>query len=767
MRSESERTCAGYRRRVPKSARSFADDLRQRSDAQLAALLQARPDAARPAPADITTLAARLQTRASVHRALESLDVRQLQVAQALLTVDAADVAGALATTKKAATEGISRLWDLGLAWRAPEGMRLLRAVEEALPNPGRLGPQAAQLEMSAPLALTPQMSADEVTARVDALSPGAQSVLSTLRWSGPRATFDSPKLSAVRDELTAAGFLASLPGNDALMPREVALALRAGRLFETAWEATNFDYPEVDVMHAGAAGAGSVSELMWRLDDIAAFLDTHEPRVLRTGGLSVRDHRRIASAIDAPSDLTAFLLELGLAARWWASDGEIAPTWRPTSRYDDFADASPATRWALVALAWRDMSRAPSLAGQTIDGTLINVLGRDANWPLLRSRRHDVLDALAQLPAGSAPTVSQIDALLRARRPLRLSGSTPTHADVVLREGTWLGVIALGALTDAGRALLTVEVTPGHDPDLRPVIAAIEAATPAPVSQVTLQGDLTAIAPGTLTPEVARLMRRAAVVESRGGATVFRFTEASVRHLLDTGLSGDDAVAALREISLTPLPQPLEYLIQDVARRHGQLRVGSIGSYVRSDDDATLDALLLDTKLGHLQLRRIAPSVIVSRVSASELLEELREHRYAPVAETSDGGVVVHAPSRPRAPLPRNEAAPVTVSRIDADAATALVASLRAGDAAAKPAPTQDGPRIPPSDPVVTLATLQDAAADRLPVWIGYVDALGEVQRGLFRPERVAGGRVTGQLGEPAKTQTFSIHRITGVSRA
>jgi len=60
--------------------RSLADDLRARSDAELADVLIARPDLARPAPADLTSLAARAVTQASVQRAIESLNRAQLQV---------------------------------------------------------------------------------------------------------------------------------------------------------------------------------------------------------------------------------------------------------------------------------------------------------------------------------------------------------------------------------------------------------------------------------------------------------------------------------------------------------------------------------------------------------------------------------------------------------------------------------------------------------------------------------------------------------------
>src|SRR3954453_14724778 len=53
--------------------------LRTRSDEQLAALLTARPDVARPAPSDGVALASRLALPVSVDRALDELDALTLQ----------------------------------------------------------------------------------------------------------------------------------------------------------------------------------------------------------------------------------------------------------------------------------------------------------------------------------------------------------------------------------------------------------------------------------------------------------------------------------------------------------------------------------------------------------------------------------------------------------------------------------------------------------------------------------------------------------------
>jgi hypothetical protein len=56
-----------------------------------------------------------------------------------------------------------------------------------------------------------------------------------------------------------------------------------------------------------------------------------------------------------------------------------------------------------------------------------------------------------------------------------------------------------------------------------------------------------------------------------------------------------------------------LTYLVEDVARRHGRVRVGSAASFVRCDDESTLEVLLSDKRAATLRLRRLAPSVLAS----------------------------------------------------------------------------------------------------------------------------------------------------------
>ncbi len=128
------------------------------------------------------------------------------------------------------------------------------------------------------------------------------------------------------------------------------------------------------------------------------------------------------------------------------------------------------------------------------------------------------------------------------------------------------------------------------------------------------LQADLTAVAPGPLERPLAETLSVLADVESKGGATVYRFTPGSVRRALDAGQAASDLHAFLAAHSRTPVPQPLSYLIDDVARRHGHLRIGAASAYVRCDDEAVLNEILDRRRSTGLRLRRLAPTVLAAQ---------------------------------------------------------------------------------------------------------------------------------------------------------
>lgn len=306
----------------------------------------------------------------------------------------------------------------------------------------------------------------------------------------------------------------------------------------------------------------------------------------------------------------------------------------------------------------------------------------------------------------------------------------------------------------------------------------AMRALLPEPVDHILLQGDLTAVSPGQLEPVLARAMALSADVESRGGATVYRFTPLSVRRALDAGWSAHELLGLLAARSRTPVPQPLDYLVHDVARRHGQLRVGSAGAYIRSDDESLISELLAERRVAPLRLRRLAPTVLVAQADPATVLSVLRQVGRAPVAESADGAVVVRRSDSRRTP-PRQPPQPTSSGPLAPSQGLleAVVRMLRAGQlsyeqqlarSARGPGPGPGpGPELTVTDPALTLATLRAAAAARERVWIGYADASGHVERRVVEPFSVEGGRVTVFDHGSEHVRSFSVHRVTAVTRA
>jgi hypothetical protein len=265
-------------------------------------------------------------------------------------------------------------------------------------------------------------------------------------------------------------------------------------------------------------------------------------------------------------------------------------------------------------------------------------------------------------------------------------------------------------------------------------------------------------VAPGPLTRERARDLHLVADVESRGQATVYRFTPASVRRAFVAGWAAHEVHAFLAAVSRTPVPQPLTYLVDDAARTFGTVRVGHAEAFLRADDETALAEVLHHPRAASLGLRRIAPTVLVSSLPLDVLLPRLRELGISPLVEAVDGTVHVARPERLRA---RPRASRRTDEGRLGPRLARVVAAIRAGDRIA----ATRGSTTPELTPIGSLAALRDAVEAGRTVLIGYVDNHGVSSERLVDPMRVDGGWLTARDHRGGDVRQFAVHRIRTVN--
>ena len=505
---------------------------------------------------------------------------------------------------------------------------------------------------------------------------------------------------------------------------------------------------------------------------------------MLRSGGLGVRDLRRLARHAGVPDATAALLLEVAWAAGLLgeAPDENGEASYLPTVGYDGWRAMGIAARWLRLVTAWLRMSRDPAIVGQRDDKRLVNVLSSEVERAGAPGRRVAALSVLSDAPEGTVIAPDDVTTVLAWRAPRRATRASATGVTSALAEAALLGLTGLGAVTGYGRLLLAEPERAEDDPlgiaefdsaSHAGAVKALDTLIPSPIEHVLLQTDLTIVVPGPADPTLAAELALVAEAES---PSVFRITPVSIRRALDVGFAASDLHQLFAKRSRTPVPQPLTYLINDVARKHGGLRVGSAGAYLRGEDEALLTEVLADRRLAGLGLRRLAPTVLTTPFQANRLLAAVREAGYTPVKENETGEAVLVRPKTRRAAargsVPRRRGDDLAgMPDLSEPRLAGVVEQIRRGEAAARaarraPVAIRTAARTGASAAQAhtqAMATLQQALRDRVRVWVGYVDAHGSAASRLLRPVSMGGGYLRAEDERTETVHTFALHRITG----
>ncbi len=670
---------------------------------ELAKVLAHRPDVLHePWPRRLDVVAARLASPQSVDDAVLGLSSPQVQVLSAVQLCHAlgrrpapiGEIAKLLGTTTGVVESFVDELAERALLWHDPGGVRLPELLHknnfsaEGLGHPvadllGEIGRSRAA-RLSQTLGLPEGLKelvhffrdGDRVRELFRTAPEPTRKLLQDMADGVPEAEGVVLPFQTAEGWAFDHGFLFGTYYGSAVMPIEVSLALR-GPDHQLPFTP---DEPGYAVTHVGAESAEATSSAaaLRLLDRVSAVLELAgaEPLpLLKDGTIGARLVKKVAKDTGATPAEIELAIDLAAQAGLLLADeppaprrGQKAPP--PTLAPDpDLARPAPALLYRLLLTTWWEP--APPEYEPDVDALV----------------RRLVVRLLARLEPGAA--IADVGALARLAEwhaPMLLVEDFAGLVRDALDVAELLGVVAHGAVTATGRALLEEEG-----------LVEVTDELVARARTTALFGtDLTAIVPGSPDARLAASLDRVADREAQGTATSWRFSPASVRRAFDQGATAAGLLDELGAIAAGELPQPLVYLVNDVARRHGEARVLDVSSVVVGEP-ALLAELAAHRKLAKLGLRSVAPTVLTSTVDAPGTLAALRVAGYAPTHHAADGSIV----------LPARET----------EAAEPRVAVRDAGPGDRPPAPLEHAERLlaaPASGPNLLRGQLARAMSDR-----------------------------------------------------
>ncbi|WP_308465875.1 helicase-associated domain-containing protein [Rathayibacter soli] len=629
----------------------------------------------------------------------------------------------------------INDLFDLAEALLTPE------SIQSAL---ARLDRPTLALVFAAAAAADDDVAGIAGTAdvRADAATPVAELTSRLARWGATPTTLGSPQMIQVElDHLARLQLirlsdrgvsvysavrqrLAAWPSEGLPSGRDLAATPPPGA--RTAGGRTTDPGPQPNDRLAAEQGFSAIGATAALLTELS-----QEPaRLLQKGGIAHPDTRRLAAATGLPDDTVATLLWCADKARLTAIDGASLLA---THAASEWFGLDTRARWASLANGWR------------------NAMPDDVRRVLTARPHEDWADGLVAFahwlfPADPKRLARRLETYGSAAALLGISiGTTPTRA----------GILLLNQGADAASAVIAEHL-------------------PAEIDRVYLQPDLTIIAPGPLQPAIDTRLRTFADLESRALASTFRVSAASITRAIAAGEDAAGLRTFLQEISLTGIPQPLDYLLTETAARYGLIRVVAVcpdrrvdqprsvslpkggrldatdaggsraRSRIHSADTGLLERLEIDQTLASLGLTRSSDHQLESRFERDVVFWALSDARYPVAAEDTDGTIIA---------LRRRAIAPRTGHR-SVDPLGALLARLRASGS-----PDEEGTLQ------AWLARQLDAAVHSRSTLIITVAAPGGGEREYtLEPTGLGGGRVRGRDRTVDVERTLPLSSIRGI---
>lgn len=445
------------------------------------------------------------------------------------------------------------------------------------------------------------------------------------------------------------------------------------------------------------------VFETMQALTEIIFDLEKHLIREVGKGGVGLPDVKRLGGALAKPNDFAKRMFSLA-------------------SRLGLMTIDNGRHRLTPAAVHWLNSDQLQRVT--VLAENFKALLGEDLSQSLSELRPGTSLrDWLtAHFPLAENTATSRIGQILEFTESFGLTFNhfTTSWFDKSLRKG-------LAKDSDLSRHLPTVQ------------------------NRIILQADLSIIAPGPLPTSLEVTLRRFASTETISLASTYRLSALSVCHGLETGMTIEEIREFLSTASGATLPQPVEYLLNEVTARFGRLVVTEAvdshdRSLIKSPDQLLLTEIGNDPRLRAFSLSRPAPESLACRFEASVVYFGLRECGYLAIRKDPTGQVV--------SPV---EAAEAVAGKMASSSVDQDLERIRAADAAM----SAGG-----NDEAIT-RQVQLAIRNKARLLITATIADGSSATFDLMPSGIANGRLRGLDRRAQIERTLPLSTITAISLA
>lgn len=487
----------------------------------------------------------------------------------------------------------------------------------------------------------------------------------------------------------TTANPLTVIRGEQNVVPREVSLILRQGRFLPAA-------QPPIRTDEAPASTPPGIWNVLAGVRYVLTDLARRPLSWNASRGVSRRVLQDRAAAMAVPVEELAVWLELAAVA---GLVGVVETNAHPTAEAQRWLYAAEQDMWRELVTAWLDSDR-PLLRCRPDDLGVLTTTG------VARTAEHR-RQVLEVWPAGRV-SAQDLTEVLAWERP-RLVEAREQSNDF-LAEVTALGLLPGGvAVADSS--------TPG--------------ALPVPPSDngLIVQPDHTIIAAANVDTATWDLLHDIAHVESWGPVIMHRIDISRLRAAA-ARRAPEHILQQLAQVSRTPLPQSLEYLVKDAART-APVQVSRV-TLIRSSTQES-------PALRELGWQEVGTGTFISEQPLDAVQRLLAQ-----------AGVAAISADQPVVALPLEYLRP---AHPDPEAVDRLVAHL-----VESPGEVAAAPPLHPADPAQLRQVLQ---ARR--VWLEFGDGQQTLTH-LMEPLEVRSGQVTGWSLTAARTITVPLSRIAAV---